>query len=57
MKLPKYNIAYNTRDQLKSLAINANERKHENIIDQVLKFRIIIKLVLKLEKLTLSRMM
>ena len=29
MKLPKYNLAYNTRDQLQSLAINAGEKKHE----------------------------
>ena len=28
MKLPKYNLAYNTQDQLQSLAINAGERKH-----------------------------
>ena len=27
MKLPKYNLAYNTRDQLQSMAINAGERK------------------------------
>ena len=30
MKLPKYNLAYNTRDQLQSLATNASERKHIN---------------------------
>ena len=29
MKLPKYNLGYNTRDQLRSLAISASERKHE----------------------------
>ena len=28
MKLPKYNLGYNTRDQLRSLAISASERKH-----------------------------
>ena len=27
MKLPKYNLGYNTRDQLRSLAINASERE------------------------------
>ena len=27
MKLLKYNLAYNTRDQLQSLAISASERK------------------------------
>ena len=27
MKLPKYNLGYNTRDQLRSLAISASERK------------------------------
>ena len=27
MKSHKYNLAYNTRDQLQSLAINAGERK------------------------------
>ena len=26
-KLPKYNLGYNTRDQLRSLAISASERK------------------------------
>ena len=30
MKLPKYNLAYNTRDQLQLLAINASERKHDD---------------------------
>ena len=29
MKLPKYNLAYNTQDQLQLLAVNASERKHE----------------------------
>ena len=29
MKLPKYNLGYNTRDQLRSLAISASERKHD----------------------------
>ena len=32
MKLPKYNLGYNTRDQLRSLAISASERKHERLI-------------------------
>ena len=32
MKLPKYNLGYNTRDQLRSLAISASERKHETIV-------------------------
>ena len=27
VKLPKYNLGYNTRDQLRSLAISASERK------------------------------
>ena len=27
MKLPKYDLPYNTRDQLRSLAISASERK------------------------------
>ena len=27
VKLPKYNLGYNTRDQLRSLAISATERK------------------------------
>ena len=31
MKLPKYNLAYNTRDQLHSLATNAGERKQSYI--------------------------
>ena len=30
MKLPKYNLGYNTRDQLRSLAISASERKGNN---------------------------
>ena len=30
MKLPKYNLRYNTRDQLRSLVISASERKHES---------------------------
>ena len=29
MKLPKYNLGYNTRDQLRSLAISASERKQD----------------------------
>ena len=29
MKLTKYNLGYNTRDQLRSLAISASERKHD----------------------------
>ena len=28
MKLPKYNLGYNRRDQLRSLAISASERKN-----------------------------
>ena len=32
MKLPKYNLAYNTRDQLQSLAINAGERKYVHVL-------------------------
>ena len=31
MKLPKYNLGYNTRDQLRSLAISASERKKEEM--------------------------
>ena len=30
MKLPNYNLAYNTGDQLQLLAINDSERKQEN---------------------------
>ena len=36
MKLPKYNLGYNTRDQLRSLAISASERKHDHdLIDRI----------------------
>ena len=31
MKLPKYNLCYNTRDLIKSLAANTNDR-NENIL-------------------------
>ena len=34
MKLPKYNLGYNTRDQLRSLAISASERKQIGINKQ-----------------------
>ena len=30
MKLPKYNLGYNARDQLRSLAISASEREHDD---------------------------
>ena len=32
MKSSKYNLAYNTRDQLQSLAIDASERKQDLIL-------------------------
>ena len=33
MKLPKYNLCYNTRDLIKSLAENANDRNdHKKVI-------------------------
>ena len=44
MKLPKYNLAYNTRDQLQLLAINASERKYDvgfNQAQKILKHGII----------------
>ena len=35
MKLPKDNLAYNTRDQLQSLAINAGERTNIITLSQL----------------------
>ena len=32
MKLPKYNLCYNTRDLIKSLAENANDRMASNVL-------------------------
>ena len=40
MKLPKYNLAYNTQDQLQLLAINPSERRYNNIYGEILTLNI-----------------